>query len=76
MPKFAVIQHGQVVNTLIADTKEIAEMVSNATCIEFDHETNPTGIGHFYNEDEGFYSPSPMVVIPSEQNAIEGNINA
>jgi hypothetical protein len=35
MPNFAVIENGVIVNVIVADTLEIAETVTNLSCIEF-----------------------------------------
>ena len=34
MAKYAVIEHGTVTNTIVADSKEIAEEVTGRVCIE------------------------------------------
>lgn len=44
MAKFAVIENGIVQNVIIADTKEIAEEVTNLTCVET-VSSNPAHIG-------------------------------
>jgi len=44
MADFAVLSGNLVVNVIVADTIEIAEAVTNATCIEYTSE-NPAGIG-------------------------------
>ena len=36
MAMFAVINHGKVVNKILADTKKTAEEVTGLTCVEFD----------------------------------------
>lgn len=49
MSLFAVLDsNNMVINTIIADTKEIAETATGATCIEF-NETNPTGFGYVWD---------------------------
>lgn len=48
MAFFAVLNNNNVVNTIVADSKEIAEAATNATCIEYDSE-NPAYIGGTYN---------------------------
>lgn len=55
MKNFAVLDNNTVVNTIVADTKEIAEQVTNATCIEY-NEANPAGIGYHY-DGEMFIQP-------------------
>ncbi|ANH49265.1 hypothetical protein uvFWCGRAMDCOMC403_01 [Freshwater phage uvFW-CGR-AMD-COM-C403] len=45
MSLFAVLDLNNIVmNTIVADTKEIAESATSTTCIEF-NETNPVGVG-------------------------------
>jgi hypothetical protein len=48
MKNFAVLDNDIVVNTIVADTKEVAEQITNATCIEYD-KTNLAGIGYKFN---------------------------
>ena len=57
MATFAVMSDNYVTNVIVADTKEVAEEVTNATCIEYD-ETNPAGIGYHY-DGEKFNLPEP-----------------
>lgn len=46
MAKFAVIDGENVINTIIAESKEIAEELTGKTCIEFT--TEPAGVGSTY----------------------------
>jgi hypothetical protein len=48
MPNFAEIENGVVTNVIIADTKEIAELVTGLTCVEYTN-SNPAGIGWTYD---------------------------
>ena len=64
MATFAVLNSGNVVNVIVADTKEIAEQVTNHTCVEYTEE-NPAGIGHIYDEATGIFS-TPVVEDPAE----------
>jgi len=48
MANFAVIKENTVSNTIVADTKEIAEQVTEATCIEYTNE-NPVSIGYTWD---------------------------
>lgn len=48
MANFAVLTGNLVVNVIVADTVEIAEAVTHATCIEYTNE-NPAGIGWTWN---------------------------
>jgi hypothetical protein len=55
MANYAVIENGTVTNTIIADTKEIAEQVTGFACVEYTEE-NPAGIGYTY-DGENFVAP-------------------
>jgi len=47
MAKFAVILDDKVFNTIIADTKEIAEEVTGMTCVEYsDSDVPHIGFGY------------------------------
>jgi hypothetical protein len=59
---FAVIGNNVVTNIIVADSKEIAEQVTNATCIEYS-EANPAGIGWTY---DGTTFTAPIVQEPIE----------
>jgi hypothetical protein len=48
MATFAEIQDGVVTNVIVADTKEIAELVTGLTCVEYT-DSNPAGIGWTYD---------------------------
>lgn len=48
MANYAVIADNKVVNVIVADSKEIAEAVTNLTCVEITEE-NIAGIGWTYN---------------------------
>jgi hypothetical protein len=64
MATFAVTENDIVVNTIIADTKEIAEMVTDKTCIEYT-EKNSAGIGYVY-DGKSFIQPKPVVEAPTK----------
>lgn len=51
MATFAEIQNGVVTNVIVADTKEIAELVTGLTCVEYT-DSNPAGIGWTYDGAE------------------------
>jgi len=55
MANYAVIENGIVTNTIVADTKEVAEQVTGLTCVEYT-DTNPAGIGYTY-DGENFIAP-------------------
>ena len=48
MATFAILDGNIVSNTIIADTKEIAELVTNKPCAEYT-ENNPASIGYIYS---------------------------
>lgn len=48
MANFAVIENGKVLNTILAESKAIAEEVTGKTCVEFT-DANPACIGLGYN---------------------------
>ena len=58
MAHFAVIEDGVVTNVILADTLEIAKMVTaNKTCIEVPFEPNSPTIG-WTHDGENFINPS------------------
>lgn len=48
MANFAIIEDGKVTNTILADSKAIAEEVTGKTCVEFTL-SNPACIGLGYD---------------------------
>ena len=48
MSHYAKVEDGIVTNVIVADTKEVAEMVTGLTCIEYTNE-NRVSIGWTYN---------------------------
>lgn len=60
---YAVIENNIVINTIVAETKQIAEEVTGLLCIEYTNE-DPTGIGWTY-DGTNFIAP---VVEPIEEN--------
>jgi hypothetical protein len=69
MAHFAVVSDGSVINVIVADSREIAEEITNTTCIEYDG-TNPAGIGWTYDaETQTFSAPTqepPIEEAPTE----------
>lgn len=55
MATFAVLGGNKVVNTIVADTIEDAELVSGATCVEFTTD-NVAGIGYSYDSETGIFT--------------------
>ena len=79
MGYFLVLNGGNMVtNVVIADSLEVAEQVTNATCFEVEHKIDAPGIGWTY-EDSVFTPPvvqetaprtAEPIIIPNEQQAI------
>jgi hypothetical protein len=57
MSNFAVIENGKVINVIVAESKQIAEDVTNLNCVEIEWIPGAPGIGWGYN-GETFTSPS------------------
>jgi len=64
MPNFAVIEDGKVINTILADSKVVAEEVTGKTCVEYTIK-NPAVIGLGY-DGTTFEQPAPREV-PTEE---------
>jgi hypothetical protein len=64
MANFAVIEGENVVNTIIANSKEIAEQITGKTCIKYTNEPAETG-GTYIN---GIFTQAPK---PIEDISIE-----
>jgi hypothetical protein len=62
MKKFAVIQNNIVLNIILADSKEIAEQVTDLECIEYTDES-PAKINDTW---DGTNFISPIVEEPTE----------
>ena len=58
MAYFAVIEEGKVINTIVADSVEIAEQVTGKVCVEYQFEPGGPQIGWTYNGTE-FSQPTP-----------------
>lgn len=56
MPYFAVPKDGIIVNAIIANTKEDADLATSADCIEYTN-LQPLGIGSVYNVEQGTWFP-------------------
>lgn len=60
MATYAVIENGTVINVIVADSQEIAEQVTEKTCVEYTEEA-PLGIGWYWLEAANAYIvPSPF----------------
>ena len=69
MAKFAVInQNNYVINVILADSKNDAELLTNYTCIEYTDE-NSAGIGDSW-DGEKFIKPTPIVPTESTETII------
>lgn len=64
MANFAVIENGMVINTILADSKAVAEEVTGKTCVEYTEE-NPACIGLGY-DGTTFEQPTPVTEEPTE----------
>ena len=56
MSTYAVIENGIVINVIVAESKEIAEQVSEKECVEQTHE-NPLSVDWYWNEQYSKYIP-------------------
>lgn len=65
MANFAVIEGENVINTIVADSKEIAERVTGKTCIKYTNE--PAEIGGTYINGIFTQAPKPIKNIPIEE---------
>jgi hypothetical protein len=59
MAKYAVLNGNTVVNLIMADTLEIAEAVSNSTCVEC--EIIDVELGFTYNPDTNTFTDPEIV---------------
>ena len=59
MANFAIVTTGIVENTIIADSKELAETLTGKTCIEYFDE-NPASIGYGFNSDTNIFEQPPI----------------
>jgi hypothetical protein len=62
MPNFAEIKNDVVANIIIAESKEIADMVTGGVCVEYTDE-NPAYIGWIY---DGTNFIQPVVEVPQD----------
>jgi hypothetical protein len=65
MPNFAIIEDGKVTNTLLADSKVIAEEVTGKTCVEYT-DSNPACIGLGYDGTTFEQSAEWIGEVPTE----------
>jgi hypothetical protein len=57
MANYAVLNGNNVENTIVAESLEIAETVTQKTCVEYS-DSNPAGIGWTYDGTK-FIAPTP-----------------
>ena len=69
MAFFAVLDGNNVINTIVAESKEVAETVTNATCIEYS-DKNPAYIGGTYDGNL-FFLP---ILDSAEQNNTNSSV--
>jgi hypothetical protein len=62
MANFAVIENNIVINTIIADSKELAEELTQKLCVEYFDE-NPASIGYGWDGSQ-FETPPPVETPP------------
>lgn len=55
MAYFAVVENNTVTNIIVADTLEIAEMITGKTCVEYIQD-KPAYMGGYY-DGKNFYKP-------------------
>lgn len=65
MAKFAVIEGSLVINTILAESKEIAEQVTGKTCVEFT--TEPADVGGTYLDGVFTQSVRPVTLLSEEE---------
>lgn len=70
MALFAVIEEGIVTNVIIADTKEIAEQVTEKTCVGFENDAFQPSIGWSY-DGKKFIQPEPPKIAVEETPTIK-----
>ena len=56
MANYAVIDNGTVINTIVADSIEVAEEVTGKTCVAYTDE-DPISISWYWNADVNAYIP-------------------
>jgi hypothetical protein len=68
MAKFAVLdEDNKVINTVVAESKTVAEEVTNKTCVEYT-DANPAIIGLGYAD--GVFEQPPVTEITTEEENI------
>jgi hypothetical protein len=68
MAQFAVIKDGVVINTILAENKEVAESLTGETCVSYTVD-NPAAIGYTY-DGATFEQAPPLVDIVRAEDDI------
>jgi hypothetical protein len=59
MANYAVIDNGTVINTIVADSLEVAQEVTGQTCIEYTDES-PLGVNWYWDATaDAYITPAP-----------------
>ena len=66
MPNFGVISNNQIINVIVADTKEVAESVSKNECILIDGTF--IGAGHILNQETNEWFDPRLVALDAEDD--------
>lgn len=65
MPKYLVIENEKAVNSISADSVEIASELTGRLCIEVEHEVGQPDIGWSYTNNQFVAPPKPEEEIPT-----------
>ena len=60
MATFAVIDEAKIINIIVAENKETAELATGLICIEYTEE-NLAGIGWTYQDGKFIAPPQPII---------------
>ena len=66
MANFAIIANGIVENIIVADSKELAEIVTGKNCVEYSEE-NLAHIGYGFNSDTNTFETPPVIEQQGEE---------
>ena len=61
MGNFAVFNGDMVINTIVAESKEVAESVTGRTCVEYTSD-NPAFIGAIWNGESYVFLEPPVII--------------
>lgn len=68
MATFAQINGNTVINVVVADTQQDAELATNCTCIEYTSD-NPVGVGWTYDPNTNTFTPPTPPTTASGTNS-------